>query len=80
MLDHRNHRCFSGGAVEFGLGLGGELHNAVLFCEQGVIAALHDIRADEVLGAALAKDDLADGNALAVIDFDAKPLRDGVAT
>ena len=58
----------------------GELHLAVLEGEEGEVAALADVLAGMNLGSALADDDGAGLEELAVIRLDAEILRVGVAS
>jgi len=66
-------------AVEFGFRFGRELYRSVFLGEKRVVAGLEDVHALEVFCAALAEDDLADHDFLAVVNFDAEPFCNGIA-
>jgi len=78
--DHLHHRRFSAGAVKVAFHLGNEFDRAVLAGKKGIVGGAKDVHARSVLGAALADDNLADHDFLAVLKLDAEPFGDGIAS
>ena len=73
-------RRFAAGTIEMALHLGDELDGAVLAGEEGVIFGAKHVGARGILGAALADDDLADHDFLAVLKLAAAPFGNGIAS
>jgi len=77
---HLHHRRFLARAIKMPLHFGNEFDHAVLAGKEGIICGADDVDARSVLGAALADDDLADHDLLAVLKLDAEAFGDGIAS
>ena len=77
---HLHHRSFPAGAVKVPLHLRDEFDRTVFAGEERIVSGADDVDARGVLGAALADDDLADHDFLAVLKLDAEPFGDGIAS
>jgi len=67
------------GAVEMRFHLCGEFHHAGLASIKRIVVGAKDILAGGIFRATLADDNFTDANRLAVLQFNAEPLCDGVA-
>ena len=67
-------------AVKMPFHLADKLDYAVLAGKEGIVCGAKDVRSRGILGAALADDDLADHDFLAVLKLDAEPFGNGIAS